>query len=69
MKNRIREIRKKRNLTIEELSEKSGISRVSINRYELGLRMPDLDVALSIANALKCTVDDLIEPNDDKKVV
>lgn len=57
----IRNMRKRRLLTLEQLAIKSGVSRVSITRYENGKREPKVGDALKIARALGCTVEELIE--------
>lgn len=63
-------IRRKRiiqNLTMQQLAEKSGVSRVALTRYELGQRVPNVTIASRIASALGCTVDDLLhEPPGEK---
>lgn len=56
----IRSYRKKKLLTLEELAQKSGVSRVNINRYELGTVEPKVINAYKIARALGCTVEDLL---------
>ena len=56
---KLREIRLQRKMTLEELSELSGVNRVTINRYELGQRTPSVDMALKLASALGCTVEEL----------
>lgn len=56
----IRNLRRRRLMTLEELAEKSGVSRVNINRYELGTVEPKVFNAYKIARALDCTVEDLI---------
>ena len=57
----IRKIRKQRHMTLEELAEKSGVSRVNINRYELGSHEPKVSAAIKIAKALDCSVEELME--------
>ena len=47
-------------MTVEELAAKCGQSRVTVNRYELGLHKPDIFTAVRIARALDCTVEDLV---------
>ena len=49
------------NLTREELGERSGVSKYVIAEYELGGRIPKMDVIAKIAAVLDCTVDELIE--------
>ena len=56
----IRNIRKQRRLTLEMLAKMSGVSRVSINRYELNKREPKLSDAMKIARALGVTVEELM---------
>lgn len=60
MKN-IKDRREALHLTQQELGEKASVSRVSIARYESGERIPDVDVAVRIASALGCTVNDLVD--------
>nr|MBR4279809.1 helix-turn-helix transcriptional regulator [Clostridia bacterium] len=48
----------------EDLAVASGVSRISIVRYESGERVPDIKTAARIANALGCKVDDLINKED-----
>lgn len=66
----IREQRLARGMTLEALAKASGVSRVSINRYELGQRVPNVEIAQKIANALDCTVDELLrnQTNNEKAV-
>lgn len=60
MVNRIREIRKLKGMTLRELGCKIGVSHQCINNYEAGRRNVDLQIAARIAEALGCTVDELI---------
>lgn len=64
----IRLYRKKRGITQSELSKLSGVCRVSIARYETGVRKPSLDSALKIAKALHCTVEQLEDESNEKAV-
>lgn len=61
MANRIRELRKARNMTLKDLAEKLGVTAQCVSNYETGQRGLELENAASIAAALNCTVDDLIE--------
>lgn len=58
--NRIRAIRVERNLSQKELAEKAGLSQVNVSRYEKGQRKLEIQTAARIAEALGCTVDELI---------
>lgn len=53
MANRIREIRKKRGLTLEELSEMTGISHTHLSRIEGGKRGLSLENVIKIARSLE----------------
>lgn len=58
----LRDKRLAKGMTIEALSKASGVSRVSINRYELGTRIPNVIVAMQLANALGCSVEEIAPP-------
>ena len=60
--NRIKELRQARDLTQEALAKEAGINRVTIARYELGAISPNVTNAIKIANALDCTLDELMNP-------
>ena len=57
---KLREIRKARGMTQEQLAKVSGIHRITIARYETGKIDSTLQNAEKLANALCVTVDDLI---------
>ena len=57
----IKDVRKARGLTQEELATASGVSRVSIARYETGVCAPSTASAIKIAAALDCTLDELLK--------
>lgn len=50
---RLREYRDKYKLTLQDVSEKTGIPSQTLNRYELGQRIPKIDTAVKIAEALR----------------
>lgn len=54
-------LRKSQNLTQAELAAKTGISRVSVTRYETGERSPSIKAAQKLAAALGCTIDELVK--------
>lgn len=56
----LKDMRIKKRMTLEELAKASGVSRVSINRYELGDRVPNVLIAKKLADALDCSIEDLI---------
>lgn len=57
---RLREFRLKARLSQEDLAEKSGLTANLIWRYENRCNTPGIDKAYAIAEALGCTVDDLL---------
>jgi putative transcriptional regulator len=69
--NRMREYRHAAGLTQQELADAAGAGSVTIVRAETGKQEPTLDLALQLAAALYCTVDDLFgdeappDPPDD----
>ena len=56
----LRDTRKLRRLTQEELAEKADISRVMISRYETGAVIPTVDVLIALADALDISIDYLL---------
>jgi len=61
LSNNLREIRKSRGLTQQQLSESADVSRKSINAVENGVYIPSTVLALKIAKTLDCPVEELFE--------
>lgn len=59
MKNKIKELRLKYNLTQEELAAKVGVRRETIVFLEQGKYNPSLRLAHDVARVLKTKIDDL----------
>ena len=59
--NSLEGLRKSAGLTQQELSELAEVSRKSINAIENGIYVPSTVLALKIARALNCSVEDLFE--------
>ena len=57
--NQIRKYRKKRNLKQSELALIVGVDRTAVTHWENGAVNPRADKLLKIADALRCSVDDL----------
>ena len=53
--------RKLKNMTQKELSDKTGISQISIGYYERGQRRPKLEQILKLADALETNPSDLTD--------
>lgn len=57
---RIKELRKKAGLTQTELAEKTGVSLMSIRRYETGERIANFELLMKICKALKVSLSELV---------
>lgn len=59
--NFLRELRKEKGLTQEELAEKLGISSKSISRWENGNTMPDLGILVELAELYDVDIKEIID--------
>jgi|YNPNPStandDraft_1061719.scaffolds.fasta_scaffold00391_16 putative transcriptional regulator len=59
MRNRVRAEREFQKITQEQLSQRVGVSRQTINAIEHGKNIPSLLLAMKISKALGKKVDDL----------
>jgi len=59
LRNRIRELRIERRWTQQELAEKVGVSRQSINSIECDRYTPSLPLALLFARVFGCPTDEI----------
>ena len=57
--NRLRELRAERDLTQAALAGQVGVSRKTINTVENGVFVPSTLLALKLARALGCSVEDI----------
>jgi len=57
---RIKEYRKNKQITQQELAQKAGVSRVTLGFYERNQNKPPADVLDRIAQALEVTTDELL---------
>ena len=55
----LKEKRKERNLTLAQLSDKTGISTTHINDIENNIKEPSLSMMIRIAKALDLSIEDL----------
>lgn len=58
---RLREIRRAKNITQQQLGEVIGVNNSIISKYEKGIVTPPADKLARIANFLQVTVDDLFK--------
>ncbi len=63
---RIKEERKRLNLTQEEVAEKVGMDYKYLSAIERGASKPSLDIFLRIADALKVSYNDLLQESKKK---
>ena len=63
MKNNIRELLEKNNITEKELAKRINITEASVSRYITGDRIPKVSTAIQIARILNCSVEDLYNEN------
>ena len=66
VKNRIKEFRGERGWTQQELAEKVGVSRQSINSIERERYEPSLSLALEFARVFGRPTDDIFKLGDKK---
>ena len=56
----MRKIRKQKGMTMKALGAKVGVSETAIHHYEIGDRDPPIDILVSIADVLECSLDLLV---------
>jgi transcriptional regulator with XRE-family HTH domain len=57
---RLRQVRKRRGLTQEELATRADLAGPYISDMERGMKVPSLTTVLQLAMALECKVTDLV---------
>ena len=57
---RVRDLRTRRRLTLEDVSARTGISRSTLSRLENDQRRPTLELLLALAAAYRVSLDDLV---------
>jgi len=56
----LKELRKEKGITQEQLSEKLGVSSRTISRWENGVNMPDFDLVIELANFYDVSIEELL---------
>ena len=59
-KDRLRGLRCERRMTQSELARETGVSTASVGNWESGDNFPNLMVAVTLADALGVTLDELV---------
>jgi transcriptional regulator with XRE-family HTH domain len=67
---RLKQLRQRRDVTLSELSDETGISTSTLSRLEAGLRRPTLEQLLPLAQAHGVTLDELVDapPTGDPRI-
>ncbi len=67
---RLKRLRQRRNITLNDLAEETGISTSTLSRLEAGLRRPTLEQLLPLARAHGATLDELVDapPTGDPRI-
>lgn len=63
---KLRQLRRNRNMSAEELGAKFGLSKTTIWGYEQGYRIPDMDTITKMAEFFNVSVDYLVGHNLDQ---
>jgi putative transcriptional regulator len=64
LRNSLKDERTRFGLTQAELAERVGVSRKTINTVENGVFVPSTTLALKLARALGCRVEDIFQLDD-----
>ncbi|MBO4360351.1 MAG: helix-turn-helix domain-containing protein [Eubacteriaceae bacterium] len=68
MGNNLRELRKEKGLTQEQLAERMGVARRTVSRWETGSNMPDMDILIELSELYSEDLLDILngERNSEK---
>ena len=63
-----KQMRKKANLTQQELAEKLGVGRSAVARWEIGAAIPRPKLLGKLSRIFNCTIDDLLQNKKSTEV-
>jgi putative transcriptional regulator len=66
MKNRLKVLRAERDFTQQDLAERIGVSRQTINAIEKGKYDPSLPVAFRLGATFFCRIEDIFQPEQEE---
>jgi transcriptional regulator with XRE-family HTH domain len=66
---RVKELRRRRGLTLEDLAERAGVSRAMISKIERGEKNPTLVVAAKVAKGFGVTISELLGVEERREIV
>ena len=61
LKNKLKELRKSRNMTQEVVADRLGVTSQTVSKWERGLLSPDITLLPKIALLFNCTIDSLFD--------
>ena len=64
---KIRELRKKSNLTQKEFADKLGVTYQAVSKWENGKNMPDITLIKEISNIFKVDIEELLTGKNKRK--
>ncbi|MBD5156932.1 MAG: helix-turn-helix domain-containing protein [Butyrivibrio sp.] len=65
----LKELRKEKQLTQEQLAEILGVTNRSVSRWENGVNMPDLDLIIEIANYYGVGIEEILDGERKSKIM
>lgn len=65
----LKELRKEKQLTQEQLAEIFGVTNRSVSRWENGVNMPDLDLVIEIANYYDVGIEEILDGERKNKIM
>jgi len=65
MENKVEELRKNMGLSQEDLAKDLGVSRQTISSIERGRYNPSLELAFTISNYFKTTIEDIFKYREE----
>lgn len=54
-------LRKKNNMSQEQLADRLGVSRQAVSKWELGSSVPDMEKMMQLCKILNCNLEDLVD--------
>lgn len=65
----LRELRKEKQLTQEQLAEILGVTNRSISRWENGVNMPDFDFVIEIADYYNVSIEEILDGERKREMI
>ena len=57
----LKELRKEKNITQDQLAEEMGVARRTVSRWETGSNMPDMDILIDISDFYKVDLREILD--------